>query len=418
MWKYKNYIFLVIILPVIVYTQSSSFRQFLEQQIGVWVLTVDSVSGHFNLFDSSQSDINKASLLFGPSIPSSFIDVRVDQKRQTFQQMKVLYPFGNSAGSQIDGIFLAGEYADVKVENAFFAVNMFGEAHPNTLGIALNLSNQSRSMVRTVCVKIMLDTDIGENDGQPLIYLSSGQQITNAFLLSEKIPPYIFLGNPKLLSEDAFGTGIYVYPFITTTKPQAILIGNWRRISSDQWIIRDINTSFQYDRSSSSDAGIALYFGPYTLEPGQYTNFGVAISQVENMMSPILDTYVLDKAVFTLERFKIQEMLNSSLNSNSNDTPFGLSDHSNRQTYRSNILSTNTSTSCSGSSLLNEDQLDQLLYKDLIWQYNLKLNSQIRTLDSLINDILWKNLSNTTFDIPPSQGIKSDDLYDKSFTRE
>jgi len=380
---------------------------------------VDIYSGRFGILDIAESNLDLASVLFiGPAL-SSYININIDGKTQTFDQMQAIYPLGLSFKSQIDGIFLAGYDKDIQVEVAYFSMDINSDSDRNTVGIVIKLSNISQKKSHNVSVKIMLDTDIGENQNNPLIYLPSKQRITNSFLLTENnLPPYLFLGRVNPLANYAKGQGFYIYPNISSNKPKAIVIANWRRLNDEKWIPTLIAPSFRYQKDNSKDAGIALYFGEYELEPDNSISLGIAISKRRSSLIPLLDNIAIDKGVFTPERFTIEEMLN---NTNTNVLiDFQLKQNNNslnqsrRQIFRQKLLGIDN-MNLQESNIIELDANNIFktpLNNDDIWNTLIQMDMKVNDLNEKINRTLDNNYYRKEYDSPPSEGIEITNFFE------
>ena len=163
--KYKKSVFNLLKCSIIFslfYTQTYTQQErMIYIKSGDLTAYVDMYRGNFSIFDTSQSNLDYASLLFGgTTAPSSFFKLYVDNKAQTLDQMKTVYPLGVAVGSQIDGIFQAGDQQDVRVEIVFFSMDLLGNSDNNTLGIVVRLSNTSVNSPRKIEAQFLLDSDV------------------------------------------------------------------------------------------------------------------------------------------------------------------------------------------------------------------------------------------------------------------
>lgn len=417
----KRFLQLLIILLMIFNITNAQQLSDLSINAGSLNTTVDMYSGRFGVLDMAEGNLDLATALFiGPAL-SSYIDIRVDEKRQTFDQMEALYPLGRSLGSQIDGIFLAGDQKDIHVEVAYFSMDIKGNSDMNTLGVVISLSNISEVAMHTVASKFMLDTDIGESRNNPLIYLPSGQKINNSFLLTENnIPPYIFLGQLAPLVNYAQGKGFYIYPYISQNMPTAIVIANWRRLSDEQWIPELLAPSLSYESTSSKDAGIALYFGEYKLNPHETVNFGIALSKRRSTLVPLLENKAISEGIFTPDRFEAEEMLRANdpalskkissvmnqekLQNFINQNPINNPYQAQRQSYRRQFLGL-TRTNDSFNKNCHDIEFDISMPSSSLWNYLLELNVKMQREEYIISNALYDDINIHQFDSPPAHGI-------------
>ncbi len=376
---------------------------------GDFISYIDGNNGRFSLLNTQQTNSNLISLLFGGvSVPSSQIMIYYDGELIGLDQMTPVYPLGSSVGSQVDGIFYIEN--KLQVEVAYFPMDILANSDMSTLGVAIKISNMTSSVIDNIGIKVVLDPDVGENENDPLVYLPSGEKITNAFVLDrENMPPYLFFGDKYTASREAKGEGFYLYPFLSSTIPSFLSIANWRRISDEKWAELVIEPSLSYRSDSSKDVGVAIFYGPYSITPEAPLSGGFAISRNFTSLWPIVDENVISKGVFYKDRFRIEEILktfpmpkNKSL---SQETRYSESiiRVDDRQLYRQRLLGLVPLKSSTNKDY--NDLLDKVKLRGSVWDNVYELNLELLRIDQNINKSLQKNIKEDVFESPPDKGI-------------
>lgn len=318
---FRKYIFL---LPLILSLSFAQEIRTINFKTGSLQTYVDIYRGNFSIYDTDQSDLDFVSLLFGgATTPSSFFKIFVDRKSQTLDQMQAVYPLGVSLSSQIDGTYMAGEDKDIQVDIAFFALDLLNSGDLNSVGIVINLSNTS-DISRRVGAKILLDTDVGEIRNDPLVYLPSGDRITNAFIFGgeNNIPPFLFIGQKNVAETRPIGKGFYIYPYLSETMPSSMIVANWKNLAEQEWNVDRINPSFTYSKNTTTkDVGVSMCFGDITLAPNQSGYFGIVISKLFSNVWPVLQEDSISKGVLNKDRFEVEELLKYAENTATSHKP-------------------------------------------------------------------------------------------------
>lgn len=369
----KNIFIFLIIFFSLSYAQDKSVVDF---QTGSLQTFVDVYRGNFSIFDKHQTDLDFVSLLFGGTTsPSSSFHVSVDNKIETLDQMQVEYALGNTLGSQIDGIFYAGEDRGIRVEVAYFALDLLNTGDLNSVGVVINLSNVSFSDNRKVGVKFMLDTDIGESRNDPLVYLPTGEKITNTTIYKSHIPKFLFFGRKNIT--EAKPIGFYLYPYVSDSLPSSITIANWRRIVEQKNNI--IDPSFAYSRDSTKDVGVSIDFEDIHLNIEESKYVGFVISKQHGVVSPVLSEDSVSKGVFGDGRYEADRLLNQSTQA----TPV-----SRRHTV-------------TNEKQMISNMIADVVADDNVWKYLYQLNWHIQQKDNDLDSFLINqpNTSNTNHTI-------------------
>ena len=415
----------------LIYTQTYTQQErMIHFKSGDLTAYVDMYRGNFSIFDTSQSNLDYASLLFGgTTAPSSFLKLYVDNEVQTLDQMKTIYPLGVAIGSQIDGIFQAGDQEDIHVELVIFSMDLLGNSDNNTVGIVVRLSNTSRSDNRKVGVQFLLDSDIGESRNDPLVYLPTGEKIVNSFIFGEgNIPPFLFFGKKNIAEKRPQGEGFYLYPFVSQTLPSGIAVANWRLLNEQNWKIENINPSLSYDNNSGKDIGVTISFGTYNLMPDQSTNIGIVLSKNYSPLWPVLDEKVISEGVLNKNKFEIETLLTDpysyKLPATMNeflDSDFiqdVLSNPSKQDSQARRILYRRQQLGLLENPVKVEEQkvesvkpTEEKITNENVWNYLYKINWELENTDESIENVLKQNGEDTFQDSPKSEGFVKDNLY-------
>ena len=391
---------------------------------------VDMYRGNFSVFDISQSNLDYASLLFGgTTAPSSFFKLYVDNKVQTLDQMKIEYPLGVAIGSQIDGIFQAGDQQDVRVELVFFSMDLLGNSDNNTLGIVVRLSNTSLSNIRKIEAQFLLDSDIGESRNNPLVYLPTGEKITNSFIFGEgNIPPFLFFGKKDIAEQKPQGEGFYLYPFVSDAIPSGIVVANWRRLNEQSRNINSINPSLSYNKDSGKDVGVTICFGTYKLKPNQSTNIGIVLSKDYSPLWPVIDEKVVSEGVFNENKFKIESLLtdpyshkipanmnkflDSDLIQDTLSDPFQQDAQVRRMIYRRKQLGLlEDSEDLEKEKEEPVEEKKEVIVNEDIWSHLYKINWELKNTEKSIENTLKQNRKKSSLRSPKNEGTIKDNFY-------
>ena len=433
--KYKNSAFNLLRCSIIfslIYTQTYTQQErMIHIKSGDLTAYVDMYRGSFSVFDTKQSNLDYASLLFGgTTAPSSFFKLYIDNKMQTLDQMKTVYPLGVAIGSQIDGIFQAGDQQDIQVEFVFFSMDLLGNSDNNTIGIIARLSNTSLSNTRKIEAQFSLDTDIGESRSDPLVYLPTGEKIVNSFIFGKgNIPPFLFFGNKNVAEKRPQGEGFYLYPFVSEAVPSRMVVANWRRLNEEKWNIQNINPFLAYDDKSGKDAGVTICFGSYQLAPNEVTNIGIVLSKDYSPLWPVIDEQIVSEGVFNENKFAIEtlltdpdvqelplnmnEFLESKFIQDTSSDPLQKDAQARRALYRKKLLGL-----WENPEVLEKEEKTKPIEKKIVvvsdedvWSYLYKINWELKNSEENIENVLKQNGENTSQDSSKNTGIVKDNFY-------
>ena len=389
---------------------------------------VDMYRGNFSIFDINQLNLDYSSILFGgATAPSSFLKLYVDNQVQTLDQMQAVYPLGVAIGSQIDGIFQAGSQQDVRLELTFFSMDLLGDSSENTIGVVIRVSNISLSNTRQVGVQLSLDSDIGESRNDPLVYLPTGEKITNSVIFDNgKTPPFLFFGKKNVATQRPQGDGFYLYPFVSETPPSRIVVANWRRLTEQSWNTTKIDPSLSYDNNSGKDVGVTVSFGLYNLGPNQSTNVGIVLSKNYSSLWPVIDEQVISNGVFNKNKFEIETLLtdiysfkspiiennvadNNRINNNL-ENPVQQNLQKQRMLYRQQQLGL-LDNPVPVQNIDDTSTSDIRISKDDIWGSIYKVNWELQYAEKVIENVLKQNNDTNTAVSSNSKVIVKDKFY-------
>jgi len=206
-------------------------------------------------------------LLYGHPLPwSSFTSVRVDGADYTNK--------GNSFGTLIqapltvgdtnEGIWQVGS-TPIQVHQILTLVTGPSTGHPDTFLIRYRLENTDTS-AHVVGLRIMLDTDLNDNDGAPFRVPGTGSVTTEKEWVGPRVPSGFFVFNdlntPSVTAEATLRGGLAVPP------PGKLQLAAWPDV---------YGTAFDYTvtdgKTVTNDSCYNVFWENYTLAPGQAVTF-------------------------------------------------------------------------------------------------------------------------------------------------
>lgn len=207
--------------------------------------------------DSALDDYKR--LLYGHPYPgTSYTTIRIDGMD---------YTFGDYSGQWVEPIHfdpavagLTGTWAvgDVQVRQILTLVPT--ATSRSVMRIQYQVANAGQEP-HAVGLRVMLDTQLGFNDGAPFRILEHGAVTTETEFTGDGVP-YSFLAVDSLQSPQVVSTGV-----VRTTgerAPDRLIFANWGRLYRTLW---DFQVTAGYP--VTGDSGVAYYWNPTTLEPGQ-----------------------------------------------------------------------------------------------------------------------------------------------------
>lgn len=223
---------------------------------------VDEISGQFT-FGVPGGPI----LLFGHPYPwSSFTTVRVDGADYTNKEQAfgTLLEAPLTVGNTIEGVWQVGA-TPIRVHQILTLVNGPSTGHPDTFLIRYRLENTDTS-AHAVSLRIMLDTDLDDNDGAPFRVPGTGSVTTEKEWLGSRVPSGFFVFNdlntPSVTAQATLRGGLAV------PAPGKLQIAAWPDV---------FDTDFGYTVTEGNpvtgDSCYNLFWENYTVGPGQSVTF-------------------------------------------------------------------------------------------------------------------------------------------------
>lgn len=225
--------------------------------------------------DPANPNDDNANLLYGhPGIYTGAVTLRVDGVDYWN------YP-SNSIGTLISGPTTSGgvnttvwEAAGIRFTQRLSLVTGTATGRVDTLCIE-NIATNIDSVPHDVGIREFLDTQLGSNDAAPFQVPGLGAVTAETELIGAAIPQnyQVFddLANPQVIAAGTLSGG-------NATPPDRVVWALWSRLNDTPW-------DFTVDSSRVfGDTGVAIYWNPQTLQPGQsrsvITYYGLSSVQV------------------------------------------------------------------------------------------------------------------------------------------
>ncbi|MFN2311176.1 MAG: hypothetical protein ABR590_03875 [Spirochaetia bacterium] len=160
--------------------------------------------------------------------------------------------------------------------------------------IRLEIRNAS-TRTRTIDLRYVLDTHIGESSGiHGVLELGNGNQQIPTHEISIDLDNYDAIRTTRnSAAPDAFGLQIPLTTVaagnIEITKPERVVIANWRRIQESGWNYTPTqDRGFSYPPYSRNDSAIVLLYSEIRIQPGEEKHISLVLqaTPVELPSSP------------------------------------------------------------------------------------------------------------------------------------
>ncbi|MGC8766446.1 MAG: hypothetical protein ACP5QP_01955 [Brevinematia bacterium] len=123
---------------------------------------------------------------------------------------------------------------------------------------------------RTVNVRLLLDTVLGEGDNAPF-FVSGYGKIERETVFYEGNMPYYWYSFDSLKSPKVRVMGI-VNGFEDVSTPSMLVFSTWRKLDKARWeYIPEVGASFSEGLFGGRDTAVAIYFKPTKLKPQELT---------------------------------------------------------------------------------------------------------------------------------------------------
>lgn len=168
-----------------------------------------------------------------------------------------------SAGNTITTVW---ELDGVRVEErAILAVDP-ASGIANTVAIDYTLKN-TQTANRIVGLRVLLDTQIGGNDGAPFLVPGAGQVTTERAWNDDEVPPY-WIAYESATFDPASLRGYGWLSGSDASTPDRFIVAAWGWAFDTDW-----DYTPNAGRSITGDSAALLYYNPVTLAPGEVTRY-------------------------------------------------------------------------------------------------------------------------------------------------
>jgi len=196
---------------------------------------------------------NEKKMLFGHPISSaSYTTVRIDGVTKTFKAESVSYDRENARS------IATAKYDDINVIQTLSIVKNRNTSRDEVIKISYELKNTSNN-VKTVGLRIMLDTMLGGNDAAP--FRVDGCDITKETEFSGENLPKTWMAFDTLLQPGVVSQGT-LYQESGEKKPDKVQFVNWPYAYGNSW-----NYAIKSDENNF-DSAVTITWNEETLEPG------------------------------------------------------------------------------------------------------------------------------------------------------
>jgi hypothetical protein len=240
-------------------------------------ISIDGTNGQFTMGVPNGGPI----LLYGyPGPWSSFTSFRVDGTDITNNYSQfgtMIQPPANTSSTTNEGIWQLGT-GNLRVHQILTLVSGPASGRPDTYLIQYKVDNLD-SVSHTVGCRVMLDTDLDDNDGAPFRVPGVGSVTTERQFDGVDVPSYFFVFN-DLNQPGVAAQGTLLDPQVTLS-PDRVQIVSWQGI---------YDTDFEYAVDSNTaitrDSAYAVYWLNQTIPAGRSavfsTLYGLGNIQVDS----------------------------------------------------------------------------------------------------------------------------------------
>jgi hypothetical protein len=161
---------------------------------------------------------------------------------------------------------IAWSFRDVLVRQSLRLMPGDVSGRLDTIRVAYHLKNEGTT-ARSVGLRVMLDTLIGDNDGVPFIVPGREGMVTSPVLLrGADVPDFVRSLERKDLASPGVIVDINLVPAEGEARPDTLLLSHWP----------GENAQWNYNRRQpfGDDTAAGLYYSPAPLEPGRSRSIG------------------------------------------------------------------------------------------------------------------------------------------------
>jgi len=215
---------------------------------------------------------DNAKLLYGhPDPRTSFTTVRIDG--MVYLLGKQLLPFKPPYYNE-SSIITEWQIGRVKVIQQH-SIAYSDTGNPDTVKVDYTVRNEDINP-HSVGIRVMLDTQLGDNDGAPFQIPNVGNVTMEREFLGDEVPAWLSMND--LTDPTVIGKGILIG--LGAVPPDRFVIARWSPIYNTQW-----DYTIHPDYSVTGDSAVGIWWNPQQVEPGQErkttTFYGVGSPQVE-----------------------------------------------------------------------------------------------------------------------------------------
>ena len=245
--------------------------------------------------DPARDDDENKPMIYGRPQPwPSFTTVKIDGDNYVFGgETERRAGQGENYGELIeppqvvgDSIITVFELGGLEVEQTLMFERSSTTGLYDTARIEYIMTNITEDS-KSVGLRIMLDTMLGENDGAP--FRIRDQAITTDTMFEGDDLPSFYQSFDSLTDPQVTSQGTFIGESVDT--PDRVYMSNWGSLADGAWDF-NFNPGEEFVREGEFeiDSAIAMYWDPVEIEPGETltysTNYGLAgISMVPGLLS-------------------------------------------------------------------------------------------------------------------------------------
>ncbi len=165
-----------------------------------------------------------------------------------------------------DSMVIAWSFRDVVVRQSLRLVPGDVSGRLDTVRVAYHLKNEGTT-ARSVGLRVLLDTLIGDNDGVPFIVPGRDGIVTQPLAMrGAEVPDFVRSLERPVLSSPGVIVDLNLVPAEGEARPDEVLLSHWP----------GENAAWNYNRRNpfGTDTAAGLYYSPAPLEPGRARTIG------------------------------------------------------------------------------------------------------------------------------------------------
>ncbi|MFN2363599.1 MAG: hypothetical protein ABR596_04805, partial [Halarsenatibacteraceae bacterium] len=270
-----------------------------NEYISIVVNQSDNAMGRFAVEttggDPAREDDDNKPMIYGRPQPwPSFTTIKIDGDNYVFGgETERRAGKGENYGRVIEEPQIIGvsiitifEMNGIEVEQSLMFERSTTTGLYDSTRIEYNMTNSTENS-RSVGLRIMLDTMLGENDGAP--FRIRDQAITTDTMFEGDELPNFYQSFDSLTDPQVTSQGTFIGESVNT--PDKVYMSDWGSLADGAWDF-NFNPGEEFVREGEFeiDSALAMYWDPVEVEPGETlrysTNYGLAgISMVPGLLS-------------------------------------------------------------------------------------------------------------------------------------